>query len=226
MCGRFSLSLDFADLLEYFQIAGSPPPFSPRYNVAPSQQVPAIRTEQGARRLVMLRWGLVPFWAEDPRIGYRMINARAETAHRLPAFRAAFRKRRCIIPAGGFFEWRRQGRQKLPFHIFRRDGRPLALAGLWESWRDEQQGREIESCTILTTAANRLLAELHERMPVILEPADLARWLDPEQSSPAPLATLLRPAREGVLDMYPVSDYVNKPQNEGARCIAPAEVSG
>ena len=221
MCGRFSLTNTFDDLRDYFQLAGSPLALSPRYNAAPSQDVTAVRLEEGERRLIMLRWGLIPFCAEDPKIGYRTINARAETIHKAPAFRAAFRKRRCLIPASGFFEWLKKGKEKQPYHIYRRDGNPMALAGLWERWRDEKAGRDIESCAIITTDANQLVARLHDRMPVILEPDDFGKWLDPEEESLGRLLPLLRPVDEGVLEMYPVSSFVNKPQNEGEKCIEP-----
>lgn len=221
MCGRFTLTITFDDLREYFQVAGPPQTLSPRYNITPSQDVAAVRLEEGKRRLAFLRWGLIPFWAEDPKIGYRTINARAETLLKKPAFRAAFRKRRCLIPASGFFEWLKKGKEKQPYYIYRRDGNPMALAGLYERWRDEKVGRDIESCTIITTAANQLVTRLHDRMPVILEADDFGKWLDPEEESPGKLTPLLKPPDEGVLEMYPVSSYVNKPQNEGEKCIEP-----
>lgn len=213
------MNIKMNDLLDYFQLSGAPPAISPRYNIAPSQKVAAVRVETGARHLAMLRWGLIPHWADDPKIGYKMINARGETVHRLPSFRAPFRKRRCIIPAGGFFEWLQKGKEKQPFYIYRQDGAPLALAGLWERWHSEEEGRDVESCAIITTSANTLVGRLHNRMPVILEPDNFKLWLDPEEESPEKLSPLLRPSEEDVLEMYPVSSYVNKPQNEGAECI-------
>ncbi len=213
------MNIKMDDLLEYFQISGSAPDVSPRFNIAPSQDVAAVRVEGTERRLALLRWGLIPHWADDPKIGYKMINARGETVHKLPSFRAAFRKRRCIIPAGGFFEWLRKEKEKQAFYIFRQDGAPLALAGLWEHWHSEEEGRDVESCAIITTSANTLVGRLHDRMPVILEPDDFRLWLDPQEESPEKLTTLLRPSGEDVLEMYPVSKYVNKAQNEGAQCI-------
>lgn len=215
------MNIRFDKLRDYFKLASSPQSLTPRYNIAPSQEVAAVRQEEGERRLVYLRWGLIPVWAENPKIANKLINARGETAHKLPAFRAAFRKRRCIIPAGGFFEWEKKGKEKRPYYIYRRDGNPMALAGLWERWRDEETDRDIESCTIITTGANQLVARLHDRMPVILEPDDFGTWLDPEEAKPGKLSPLLRPPDEGVLEMYPVSGYVNKPQNEGEKCIEP-----
>lgn len=226
MCGRIALNIKMDDLLDYFQISGPAPALAPRFNIAPSQEVAAVRVEEGERRLALLRWGLIPHWADDPRIGNKLINARGETVHKLPSFRSAFRKRRCIIPARGFFEWQTQGKEKQPFFIYRQDDAPLALAGLWERWSDERSGQDLESCTIITTEANSLVGRLHNRMPVILEPEDFKLWLPPTESSQETLSSLLRPANEGVLDMYPVSTFVNKPQNEGEECIEPVVTKG
>ena len=221
MCGRFSLTYTDQDLLEYFQLARGLD-LEPRYNIAPSQPVAAVRVEEGERRLVLLRWGLIPFWANDPKVGYKMINARAETAHKTPAFRAAFRGRRCLIPASGYYEWDKKGGSRQPYHILRADGQPMALAGLWEHWEGEEGKTVIESCTILTTAANEPVARLHDRMPVILGPEDFDLWLDPGEQRVERLRELLGPAAPGVLNMVPVSPYVNKATNEGERCIEPA----
>jgi len=226
MCGRFSQTFTWDDLLEFFHLVGSPLPIAPRYNVAPSQEVAAVRVAEGERRLVLLRWGLVPFWSRDPRIGYRMINARAETVHQAPAFRAAFRGRRCLIPAGGFYEWDKKGESRQPFYIRRADGQPLALAGLWERWEQKEGAEIIESCTILTTVAEGEVAKLHERMPVILEPEDFGLWLDPDEHGVERLRDLLQPAAPGVLNIFPVSTFVNKATNEGEKCIEPTEGAG
>lgn len=226
MCGRIALNIKMDDLLDYFQIVGPAPALAPRFNIAPSQEVAAVRVEEGERRLALLRWGLIPHWANDPKIGNKLINARGETVHRLPSFRAAFRKRRCIIPARGFFEWQKQGKEKQPFFIYRQDDAPLALAGLWERWFDEKSGQDLETCTVITTEANSLVGRLHTRMPVILEPEDFKLWLTPIENSQETLSSLLRPANEGVLEMYPVSTFVNKPQNEGEECIEPVETKG
>jgi putative SOS response-associated peptidase YedK len=222
MCGRFTITFSPEDIQAFFDLAEARD-FDPRFNVAPSQKVPAIRTEDGRRRLALLHWGLIPFWADDPKIGYRTINARAETVHKSPAFRAAFRKRRCIIPAGGFFEWLKKGKEKQPFYIYRQDGNPMAFAGLWEHWEGEDKGerKTIESCTILTTTSNDLVGKLHDRMPVILEQEDVGLWLDPQEEGVSRLQALLIPAPSENIRMHPVSSYVNKPQNEGAECIDP-----
>lgn len=223
MCGRFTLGFSSKDLKEFFSFVEAPD-FGSRYNIAPSQEVLAIRLEEGERRLVLLRWCLIPFWADDPKIGYRTINARAESIHKSPAFRAAFRKRRCLIPASGFFEWLKKCKEKQPFYIYRKDGKPMAFAGLWERWHNEETDKDIESCTIITTDANELVGKLHNRMPVILEPDDFERWLNSEEESPGGLLPLLKPPAEEVLEMYPVSSYVNKPQNKGEKCIEPKGV--
>lgn len=224
MCGRFSLTITFDDLQEYFRLVGSALTLAARYNIAPSQDIPAVRVEGGKKRLVMLHWGLIPFWAKDPKIGYRMINARSETADRLPAFRAAFRHRRCLVLASGFFEWDKAGGSRQPYYITRKDGAPMAFAGLWEHWEDKAGNNIIDSCTILTTVPNKEVSRLHNRMPVILEPRDLDLWLDPQEARVDELKTLLRPCADASLRLQPVSRYVNKPANEGHRCIEPAEL--
>lgn len=220
MCGRISQTFSSHDLLEYFSLAEADSPL-PHYNLAPSQQLTAVRVEAAQRRQALLRWGLLPFWAKDKKIAYRMFNARAETAHGLPAFRAAFRDRRCLVPASGYFEWQPVDGGKQPWHICRADGRPLALAGLWEHWEDDSSGEVIESCAILTTTSAGAMSNIHDRMPVILEPEDFQTWLDPEVRQPDRLRPLLQPAAPGVLELFPVSSYVNKAGNEGERCVEP-----
>lgn len=185
----------------------------PRYNVAPTQNVTAIRQLAGGpRQLVFLHWGLVPSWADDPTIGNRMINARAETLATKPAFRKAFRQRRCLIPSDGFYEWQKQGREKQPYYITLADGGLFALAGLWEHW--EHNGLAIESCTIVTTAANSLVAPLHERMPVILPADAYALWLDPSVEDVDCLQPLLRPYPAEAMRTRAVSTLVNSPRND------------
>jgi putative SOS response-associated peptidase YedK len=218
MCGRFALTSPPDVLAALFRL-DDVPALQPRYNVAPTQQIPAVRQRDGRREMVLLHWGLVPFWADDASIGSRMINARSESAANKPAFRAAFRKRRCLIPADGFYEWQKQGKTKQPYYIHRADDQPLAFAGLWERW--EKGDEPIESCTILTTSPNKLLAELHNRMPVVLEPEDFERYLDPAVEDAVALESLLGPAAEGVLAAHPVSTHVNKPANDDPRCVEP-----
>jgi len=218
MCGRFSLTLSFKDLRDYFLLNEGFDPEA-RYNIAPSQDVAAVRLEEGHRRLVSLHWGLIPFWADDLKIGYRTINARSETAHKTPSFRAAFRSRRCLIPASGFYEWEKKQGTKQPYFIYRTDGKPMAFAGLWEHWEDKEGKEVIESGTILTTDAADPVARLHDRMPVILEPKDFDLWLAPKEQNIDLLRKLLKPAASEVLSIYAVSKYVNKAGNEGERCV-------
>ncbi len=193
------------------------PNLSPRYNIAPSQQAPVVRADAaGGRTLGLLRWGLIPSWAKEAKIGYRMINARAETVAEKPAFRSAFRHRRCLVPADGFYEWRKQGTVKQPTRITRADGAPFAFAGLWERWR-APDGALIDSFTIITTAANELLRPIHERMPVILDPADFGPWLE------AGGVERLVPYTDAKLEAVPVSTRVNSPKHDDPACIAPLD---
>lgn len=221
MCGRFTLITPAEALAEQFQLFEIPS-LAPRYNIAPTQPVAAVRRVpgDGQRELVLLRWGLVPFWAKDPGIGARMINARSETVAEKPAFRAAFRRRRCLVPADGFYEWRRLERGKQPFYVRLRDERPFAFAGLWEHWEGPDEAA-IDSCTLLTTEPNDLIRPVHSRMPVILAPKDYDLWLDPGVQKAELLRPLLRPyPSEGML-AYPISTWVNKPKNDSPRCIEP-----
>lgn len=218
MCGRFTLRTPTVDLVRIFDLVRAVEMPS-RYNIAPTQPVAAIRRTDEGRVLDLLHWGLIPSWADDPAIGNRMINARAETLAEKPAFRAALKQRRCLIPADGFYEWKKTGpRSKQPYHITALDGRPLAFAGLWEHWRGD--ARTIESCTIITGEPNELLAEIHDRMPVILDESDYDRWLDPRTGRDE-LQTLLAPCPTDHLVMHPVSTLVNNPRNEMPECIAP-----
>ena len=200
--------------------------FQPRFNVAPTQPIAVVRISPDSpsptRELSPLRWGLVPSWAKDPSIGNRMINARSETVAEKPAFRTAFRRRRCLIPADGFFEWQRQGKAKQPFFIQMKDERPFAMAGLWETWEGPDHSA-IESCTILTTQPNELMKPIHDRMPVILPAHAYDEWLDPEQTDPAALQKLLVSCDARQMKTHPVSTYVNRPTNEGPECVAPIQ---
>lgn len=217
MCGRFAFYSPREAVLAVF---GVELPFEPepRYNVAPTQTVVAIRAgAEGEPEGVVLRWGLVPFWARDPAIGNRLINARAESLAEKPSFRAAWRKRRCVILASGFYEWRRQGPGKTPYYIARPDERPIGFAGLWERW--DKGEAPLETCTIITTAANRTLSDIHDRMPVILPPDVLRIWVDPGQPHEV-LERLLRPAPDELLATREVSRAVNSPAHEGAELIA------
>ena len=218
MCGRFTLRTSNRALVEQFLLPASAE-FSPRYNIAPTQAVAAIRIPSAdlPRELVMMHWGLIPSWASDPSIGNRMINARAETLAEKPSFRGALAKRRCLILADGFYEWKKEGKQKQPYLIGMPDGRPFAFAGLWDCWK--RQGEPLQSCTIITTQANGETRPLHDRMPVILEPQDYDRWLDPSCQSITDVTPLLRPFPDGILVARPVSTLVNNARHEDPGCI-------
>ncbi len=218
MCGRYTLATPVGRLAEEFGFDSSSTEFRTSYNVAPTRQVPVVLAEGGKRRLEMLRWGLVPSWADDPGIGARMINASSETAPEKPSFRRAFRDRRCLIPADGFYEWKRENGGKQPYYFRMQGGRPFAFAGLWESWTKDG---EIRSCAILTTAANEVVAGIHDRMPVILPSRHYEAWLDPEAERDE-LNDLLVPYPGDDLETYPVSRFVNSPGNDDPRCIEPA----
>ncbi len=221
MCGRFAFFSKGRALEEMFGVAFAPEP-APRYNIAPGQPVAVVRArpEGGGREAAVVRWGLVPPWAKDPAIGNRMINARAETAAEKPAFRAAFRRRRCLVPADGFYEWAKAGARKQPYFVRRRDGAPLAIAGLWERW-EGPDGSVLETCTLLTTEANELLAPIHDRMPVLLPSEAFAAWLNSSGLPPADAAALLRPAPPEPMDAYPVSLKVNDPSRDAPELILP-----
>jgi len=220
MCGRFTLASPRAAVKELLPLLDGPE-IQPRYNIAPTQPVLAVRQlPQYARpEIVTLRWGLVPHWADDIKVGYSLINARSESAADKPAFRDAFRRRRCLILADGFYEWQKLDGRKQPYHIHRRDGKPFAFAGLWERWNRGEQ--PLETCTILTTDANDLMRPLHDRMPVMLDPGDFERWLDPTVDRPAEFQPFLKPCPEDWLQATPVSTHVNNPRNEDASCIVP-----
>lgn len=220
MCGRFTLRTSPQAVAQHFGVAEFPL-FEPRYNIAPTQSVVAVRAakEGAGREMCQLRWGLVPSWANDPAVGNRMINARADTAAEKPSFRTALRRRRCLVAADGFFEWRAEAGKKQPYYIARTDGGVFAIAGLWEYWKRE--GQVIESCTLLTTEANPLMQQLHDRMPVILSPQNYDAWLDPQLQQAEPLAPLMVPYGDDDLEFRPVSTWVNKPANQGPQCIEP-----
>ncbi|NLE39039.1 MAG: SOS response-associated peptidase [Pirellulaceae bacterium] len=229
MCGRFTLRTPASEIAGHFALFEMPP-FTARFNIAPTQPVAAIRlvgtggearepAAEAPRELVLLRWGLVPGWAEGPAVGGRWINARAETAATKPAFRAAMRGRRCLIAADGFYEWRRDGRRRTP-HFFRLGGdRLFAFAGLWEHWEGANHSA-LETCAILTTDANDVVRPVHDRMPVILAPDDYAAWLDPA-ADPKRLTSLCKPYPAEEMKVTAIGPYVNKPTNEGPQCIEP-----
>ena len=221
MCGRFTLTVDPADLRDAFPEFDFPAQYAPRFNIAPSQPVLVIPND-GTGKVSFFVWGLVPSWAKDPSIGNRMINARAETLAEKPSFRGALKYRRCLIPADGFFEWQSQvgSKSKIPHHIRMKSGQPFAFAGLWEDWHSPD-GSSIKSCTIITTQPNDLMAPIHNRMPVILPPNTYAQWLAPSPAQASDLLPLLvsYPADEMVA--YPVSTLVNSPANDLPEVLQP-----
>jgi putative SOS response-associated peptidase YedK len=220
MCGRFTVTAHPELLAEEFFLDEIPLDFKPRYNMAPGQNIPLIRRNDAARdesrRLEFFRWGLVPSWAKDANAGRPMINARSETVAEKPTFRAAFKKRRCLIIADGFYEWKRSGSQKVPNYIRLKEQRPFAFAGLWECWKAKDQ-TALYSCTILTVPPNALVADIHDRMPVILPQQHRETWLSPKSDSAA-LHALLRPYAANEMEAYPVSKRVNSTSTDDARC--------
>jgi putative SOS response-associated peptidase YedK len=220
MCGRFAFFSPEEAIRQYFDL-NYPAELSPSYNIAPSQQVAAIlESPVSGIELQMLQWGLVPFWAKDPKIGHQLINARAETLSEKPSFRQAFVRRRCLIPANGFYEWHTEGGEKRPLYFSDAESRPFFMAGLWELWISDD-GSEIESCTLLTTEPNDFLAPIHNRMPVIIAPDDFDLWLDPGAQHPGEVQHLLRAYPAEAMSHYPVSTFVNNPRNEDPLCIEP-----
>lgn len=221
MCGRFTLTVDGEQLAEQLNLPVVPE-IAPRYNIAPTQPVAAVRASMasGQPELTYFHWGLIPSWSKDPKGGARMINARAETVAEKPAFRAALKYRRCLVPADGFYEWQKTNGKKQPIYIKMADGRPFAFAGLWEHWQSPD-GSEIESCTLLTTGPNELISAIHDRMPVILHPDDYDLWLDPKMQTADRLQPLLRAYPAAEMTLYPVSTLVNTPQIDDPRCVEP-----
>jgi putative SOS response-associated peptidase YedK len=221
MCGRFTLTVSGETIADFFGLT-EVPTLAPRYNVAPTQALLAVRVPapEAPRQAARLRWGLVPSWAKDPRIGNQLLNARAETAAEKPAFRTALRRRRCLIPADGFYEWQQRGGAKQPYCFRLSDDRLFAFAGLWERWQDPS-GQTLETCTVLTTEANELVRPIHDRMPVLLARNHFADWLDPNLQDSVRLLAMLRayPAEE--MRAYPVSAWVSNPRHEDSRCLAP-----
>ncbi len=219
MCGRYNLITDAQALVDFFELRNSLL-IEPRYNIAPSQSIPVVRADGQGRELVFQRWGLVPHWAKESKIGYSMINARAETVAEKPSFRDAFRYRRCLIPATGFYEWKPINAGKQPYNIRIGDGLLFAFAGLWESWKGEDN-KLLETCTIIVTKANDAISPIHDRMPVVLSPSEYSTWLAPTITDPDRLTPLLRPCPADWVNSYPVSRLVGSPKNDSPECILP-----
>jgi putative SOS response-associated peptidase YedK len=225
MCGRFSQTAKPELIVEQFKVQNPPPLFQPRYNIAPSQSVLAVRVNPDAagRECVMLRWGLIPSWAKDPKIGHQCINAKAETVAEKPSFRSAFKTRRCLVLATGFYEWQVHGRTKQPICIGLRSTRPFAFAGLWEQWQ-APEGAPLETCTIITTEPNDLMAPIHNRMPVILAHTSYDQWLDPTFQQIDSLKALLSPYPSEELMASPVSTLINNPRNDTPQVLEPLSI--
>lgn len=222
MCGRFTLTADPSDLQAAFKwVNFGNAELSPRFNIAPTQPIPVI-TNTGTNKLDFFTWGLVPFWAKDPSLGSRMINARAETLSEKPSFKNAFKRRRCLILADGFYEWQKIPGEnvKTPTYIHMKDNRPFAFAGLWEEWNDPD-GSQILSATIITTEPNELIKPIHNRMPVILPEPSYEKWLTPGEVNPQETSNLLRPLESSLMKLHHVSRIVNNPRNDQPECVLP-----
>lgn len=219
MCGRYTVTSAPEAIRALFRYEEQPN-FPPRYNVAPTQPIPIVRFIDGKRHFALVRWGLLPSWVKDPKTFTLLINARGETAAEKPAFRAAMKRRRCLIPADGFYEWQAAGDRKRPFFVRAKAGGPLAFAGLWETWTGPN-GEELESGTIVTTRANRTLSPIHDRMPVILAPEAFDLWLDTTNVDVTTAAALIAPAPENLLEAYEISTAVNGTANDNPKLLEP-----
>ena len=224
MCGRYAFFSPSEAIAQLMDIEDAPE-IEPRYNIAPSQYVPVVRlSREGQRSLGMLHWGLIPYWAKDKSIGYKMINARSETLTQKPAFREAFKRRRCLIPADGFYEWRTLAGKKVPFFVTMKNGQPFAMAGLWERWRESEDAEPLDSCTIITTQPNELVSELHDRMPAIVPPEHFGPWLDREVRDTEALGELIETYRSDAMRVAAASTLVNNPANEGPELLEQSDL--
>jgi putative SOS response-associated peptidase YedK len=211
-------------ILQQFAVEMADITFEPRYNIAPTQSVPVIRNQAGIRSLSLLRWGLVPKWAKELSIGSKMINARAETISEKPSFRSAFQRQRCLVPADGYYEWKKEGSRKIPYLIQTSDEKPFAMAGLWESWRPKDaSAKPLETFTVITTTANEATSFVHDRMPVILDQDQYLTWLDEAFDDVESLKSMLGPYASERVALRPVSTYVNSVRHDDPRCVEPEE---
>ncbi len=224
MCGRFAQQRPSSELAEIFDAEDLADDPGERFNVAPTDDALVVVQRDDRRAVTRYRWGLIPHWAEDRKVGSRQFNARDDRLASSPTFREAFRKRRCVVPVDAFYEWRRMGGVRQPYRISRADGRPLALAGLWAGWHDPDIDEVVRSFSIVTTTPNDLVAEIHDRMPVVLDDGAWERWIDPAIPDVAELHGLLGPARDGMLEMVPVSRLVNNVRNDGPELLEPIEL--
>jgi putative SOS response-associated peptidase YedK len=223
MCGRFTTTFEFSDIRVRWNLDRDLPRYAPRFNIAPEQvspTIPVIVRSEGGNKCRLMHWGLIPYWAKDPSIGNRMINARAETLTDKPAFKHLVGERRCIIPADGFYEWRKEGKRKVPMWVHLKNREPFGLAGLWDVWR-KLDGTPVESFTIITTEPNELVRPVHDRMPVILRPEDEEQWLDVSRTSFAKARSFLKPLPAEMMDAHDVSTIVNSAKYDGPECIQP-----
>jgi putative SOS response-associated peptidase YedK len=223
MCGRYRLSRRKHVVEEYFDSASDEEDWIPRYNIAPTQPVTTIRQVGASRILSTMRWGLIPSWATDISIGSRLINGRSESILEKPAFRESFRMRRCLIPADGFYEWKKTGKERHPFHFAMKDNSLFAFAGIWDRWKSPT-GETLESCSIVTTVPNELMDGVHDRMPVILPPRHYQAWLTAPATEAKRLTELLVPFDASVMHRYPVSSFVNKPENDLPECAEEVQI--
>jgi putative SOS response-associated peptidase YedK len=226
MCGRLTQLSNLTTLSEHFSASAntllSTLDVKPRYNIPPSQDILAIRvSDNNNREIVPLHWGLIPSWAKDMNIGYKTSNARSETVATKPSYRSALKRRRCLIPTNGFYEWKRTEKHKQPYYIYREDKEAFALAGLWEKWEDPKSDVIIESCTIITTEANELMKPIHHRMPVIITPDNYTLWCDTECQDTSVIESLMTPYKQSDLALHAVSSQVNTPKNQQAGLIEP-----
>lgn len=217
MCGRYTITSAPEAIRALFRYADQPN-FPPRYNVAPTQPIPIVRLVEGKRQFALVRWGLLPSWVKDPKTFSLLINARGESVIDKPAFRAAMKRRRCLVPADGFYEWKAVGGRKQPFYVCLKSGAPMAFAGLWECWTGPN-GEELETAAIVTTNANRLLAPIHSRMPVIVQPEAFDLWLNTGDVDARTAAALIHPAPESLLEAYEVSTAVNRTANDNPKLV-------
>lgn len=220
MCGRYVVNTNKEILKKKFKVKDVPDVKLDRYNIAPTQDILAVRSIEGEREIALMHWGLIPSWAKEESIGNKMINARSETVTEKPSYKQAFQKRRCLIPANGFYEWQKTKEGKQPFYFYMKDEDLFAFAGLWEQWRNAE-GKAIESCTILTTAANKILKPVHDRMPVILHESDYELWLDDDARKQDLRLELLNPFTAKEMKSHAVSSLVNSPRNDDASCVEP-----
>ena len=225
MCGRFSQQRPASELAEIFAAEPLVDELGPRYNVAPTDEALVVVQREDHRAITAYRWGLIPHWADSAKIGSRMFNARSETLSGSPAFRDALRRKRCLVPVDGFYEWHRVGAQRQPYSIARADGRPLVLAGLWSGWRDPSAERVVRTFTIITTAPNDQMVDLHDRMPVVLQDDAWESWLDPTLDDPAELQGLFIPTDAVELRLQAVSALVNNVRNDGPELLAPIDLT-